>query len=168
MVSNLINKVTRVTKAKDLEQIQEITNRAIGEVCWRASLSYGDELSLHIGKRIPYGQKSMSGKEKGEWILGTRATAWILECAGETIATSDEETASLRQKIQVLEKTRIAALETSYSELGLAIMFDNGCKLTLFPKPEEDTSLPYWELFAPSRMLLKVGPGAVWSYELIA
>lgn len=164
MASNLINKVTT---AKDLEPLQEIINRAIGQVCWRANLSYGDELSLHMGKRLPYAQKSMSGKEKGEWILGTRATAWSLECAGAIIATSDEEAASLKPKIQALEQARIAALETSYSELGLAIMFDNGCKLTLFPKPEEDTRLPYWEWFAPSRMLLKVGPGAVWSYELI-
>ncbi|NER33364.1 MAG: hypothetical protein F6J93_04745 [Oscillatoria sp. SIO1A7] len=110
----------------------------------------------------------MSGKEKGEWILGTRATAWSLERARETIATSEEETANLRQKILVLENARITALQTSYPELELAVTFDNGCKLTVFSKPEEDTSLPYWELFAPSRMLVKVGPGAVWSYELIA
>ncbi|MDJ1181918.1 hypothetical protein [Roseofilum casamattae] len=165
MVSNLINKVTT---AKDLEPLQEIINRAIGEVCWRANLGYGDELSLHMGKRLPYAQKSMSGKEKGEWILGTRATAWSLERAGEIIATFDEEATSLKQKIQILEQAQITALETSYSELGLAIEFDNECKLTLFPKPEADTRLPYWEWFAPSRMLLKVGPGAVWSYELIA
>ena len=165
MVSNLSKKVTRVIKAADLDRLQELTNRAIAEVCWRASLSYGDELSLHIGKKIPYAQKSMSGKEKGEWILGTRATAWSLERARETIATSEEETASLRRKILVLENARIAALQTSYPELGLAVTFDNGCKLTVLPKPEEDTSLPYWELFAPSRMLLKVGPGAIWSWE---
>jgi len=34
----------------------------------------------------------------------------------------------------------------------------------LIPDAEDDSNLPYWELFTPYQMLLKVGPGAIWSY----
>lgn len=69
------NLVQKVSTAKDLKHLKNITNGIIGEICWRASLSYGDELTLHIGAKIPYSQKSMVAREKGAWILGTRATA---------------------------------------------------------------------------------------------
>lgn len=158
------NLVHQVTKSTDLEPLTEITSGALGETCWRASLSYGDELSLHIGARIPYSQKSMLGKEKGEWILGTRATSWRLDSSSETLATSEDEPEILKQKIQAIENTRITALSTSYPELALTVIFNNGCKLILFPRAEDNSDLPYWEIFTPSGMVLKVGPGAIWLY----
>lgn len=161
MTTNIVHKVTNPT---DLKQLREITNGVIGELCWRASLSYGDELSLHIGARIPYSQKSMTGKEKGAWILGTRATAWTIQLANETITTSEDDSDLLKQKVQVIKDTTITELETSYPELSLTVTFDNGCKLILLPNTQEDGDLPYWEMFTPERMILKVGPGAIWCY----
>ena len=161
MKSNLVHEVTQST---DLEPLREITSGVIGEICWKVSLSYGDELSLHIGARIPYSQKSMSGKEKGAWILGTRLTAWRLDAPNETLATSVDAPEILRHKIQAIENTKITSLETRYPDLALAVKFNNGCKLILFPTVEDDSDLPYWEMFTPSRMVLKVGPGGIWSY----
>lgn len=53
--------VQEVLKNEDLDKLAEITSGILGEVCWRANLSYGDELCLHIGDRIP--SKSMVGRE---------------------------------------------------------------------------------------------------------
>lgn len=106
----------------------------------------------------------MSGQEKGSWILSTRGTAWRLDSPSETLATSEDKPETLRQKIQAIENTEIAVLEASYSELGLTVVFNNGCKLMLFPEPEENADLPYWEMFTPSQRVLKVGPDATWAY----
>ncbi len=151
------------SKAKDLEHLKEITNGIIGEICWRASLSYGDELRLHIGAKIPYSQKSMVGKEKGSWILGTRATEWRIESATFALTTSDEDSEIIRKKVQAIENTTITVFETNYPDLSLIVLFSNGCKLTLLPDPE-NFELPFWELFTPYRMFLKVGPDPIWSY----
>jgi hypothetical protein len=158
------NIVKQVTKATDLEQLREIASGIIGETCWRASLSYGDELSLHIGARVPYSQNSLAGKEKGEWILGTRGTPWRLDCVSETLATSEDAPEIIRQKVYAIEGTTITKLETSYPELALTVTFDNECKLTLLPSSEDEIDLPYWEIFTPYRMILKIGPSAMWSY----
>jgi hypothetical protein len=158
------NIVKQVTQATDLEQLREIISGVIGEICWRASLSYGDELSLHIGARIPYSQKSLAGKEKGEWILGTRGSLWKLDSVSETLTTSEDAPEIIRQKAHAIEGTTITSFETSYPELALTITFDNGCKLALMPSPEDDFDLPYWEMFTPHGMILKVGPSTMWSY----
>lgn len=158
------NIVKNVTQATDLQQLSKITSEVLGKICWRANLSYGDELSLHIGARIPYSQKAMAGKEKGEWILGTRLTAWRIDCASETIATSSDEPQIIRQKVKAIENTTITTIETSYPNLALTVTFSNKCQLILIPETFDDSNLPYWELFAPYRMLLKVEPGAMWSY----
>ena len=159
MTTNLVQQVRKPT---DLEQLREITTKVIGEKCWRANLSYGDELSLHIGARLPYSQKSMTGKEKGSWILGTRGTAWKIDNLSETLVTSEDEPETIRQKISAIEDNIITALETSYPELSLVVTFANGYKLRLFPSADEDFDLPHWELFTPYRTVLKVGPGAMW------
>ncbi|CAG0970200.1 hypothetical protein ANRL3_01448 [Anaerolineae bacterium] len=161
MMTHLIQKVT---KATDLEKLGEITSGMLGATCWRANLGYGDELRLDIGARLPYSQPSMTGGEKGAWMLGTRGTVWRLDCPSETLATSEDDPEILKQKLHHVEGTTITAFETSYPDLALTVTFSNGCKLTLFPSTEDDSDLPYWELFTPYQMLLKVGPGAVWSY----
>ncbi len=160
-----ITLVQQVTKAADLDKLREITSGILGEICWRADLSYGDELCLHIGARLPYSQKSMAGQEKGAWILGTRGTAWRLDAANETLASSEDSLDLIRQKVRATEGATITAFETSYPDLALTVIFSNSCKLRLFPSAEDDLDLPYWELFTPNRMLLQVGVGAKWSYR---
>ncbi|MBI4641215.1 MAG: hypothetical protein HY731_11005 [Candidatus Tectomicrobia bacterium] len=161
MTTNLVQKVTR---AADLDKLRELTGGIIGETCWRASLSYGDELRLHIGARLLYSKKSMMSKEKGAWMVGTRGTAWRLDSPSKTLATSEDDPEIVRQSIHHIEGTILTLFEISYPDLALRVTFNNGCTLILFPSAEDDSGLPYWELFTPYRMLLKVGPGARWSY----
>ena len=156
--------VQSITEATDLQQLKEIISGVVGETCWAASFSYGDELSLDIGAKVPYSQKLMAGKEKGAWMLGTRATVWELKGTSQTIVTSNDDPETARQKVKVIEGAVITAIETNYPELALTVTFSNGCQLILFPEHDEDSDLPYWEMFTPYHMILKVGPGAKWSF----
>lgn len=162
MTTNIVNNITQPT---DLEPLIQIISGIIGETCWRASLSYGDELTLHIEARIPYSQKSMAGKEKEAWILGTWATPWRLVNPSKILVTSNDNPEIIKQKLDVIKDSTITVIETDYQNLALAITFSNGCKLTLLPNIEDDVDLPYWEIFTTDRMVLKVGPGAIWSYS---
>jgi hypothetical protein len=45
--------------------------------------------------------------------------------------------------------------------------FSNGYELILIPEIEDDSGLPYWEMFTPEAMVLKVGPNAMWSYNSV-
>lgn len=147
----------------DIREIAEITMRVFLQICWKANLSYADELSLHIGSRIPYPQKSMAGKEKGEWILGTRGTPWQLKSGGKIITNFDENSENIRQKIKEIENIHISWFVPT-TELGFNIGFHNGYQLILTPEADDDSGLPYWEMFTPEDMVLKVGPNAIWSY----
>ncbi|MBR8838853.1 MAG: hypothetical protein DSM106950_33830 [Stigonema ocellatum SAG 48.90 = DSM 106950] len=161
MIANLVK---NITQPSDLEQLNQIINGVIGEICWKANLSYGDELTLQIGARIPYSQKSMAGKEKGAWILGTRTTQWRLNGPSETLVSANDDPEIIRQKVDAIKDSTIAVIETNYRNLALTVTFSNGCQLILLPNSEDDIDLPYWEMFTPDQMVLKVGPGARWSY----
>lgn len=163
MTANLVREVTKLT---DIREIAEITMKVFLQICWKATLSYGDELSLHIGARIPYAQKSMVGKEKGEWIVGTRGNPWKLKSEGETIVTSEENAENIREKIKAIENTHISWFVPT-PELGFNMGFSNEYELILIPEIEDDSGLPYWEMFTPEDMVLKVGPNAMWSYTSV-
>jgi hypothetical protein len=157
------NLIQQITKAEDLDTLQGITRKILGELCWDAGLSYGDELSVEIGQKIPYTQKSMAGVAHGAWSLGTRGSEWTLELQGEVIASSQLEPEEIKQKVKVIEGTKISIFETTYPDLILIVGFSNGCQLKVFPD-FEDLDLSCWELFTPDLMLLEMGPGRVWSY----
>ncbi len=160
MTTNLTKQVKEVT---DLAQIKNITNKIVGEICWRASLSYGSELVLHIGAKVPYSQKSMAGKVKGAWILGAQATSWRLSENTKTIVTSSDETEKIKQNISLIENTMITQFDIGFPDLGLTVTFNEKYRLIIMPDVN-DYDLPYWELFTPEQMVLKVGADAIWSY----
>ncbi len=161
MTADLVQKVSQET---DLDKLREITRGILGEPCWEARLSYGDEVRLHIGDKIPYLHKKLAGKYKGSWILGTRGTEWKLESPSGIITTSAEEPEVFKQKVKVVEGTTITAFESSYPDLVLTVGFSNGCKLLVFPDLADDFDLSYWELFTPHNMLLTLEPGGIWTY----
>lgn len=156
--------VKDIIKPSDLNQLLQRMNGLIGETCWKANLSYGDELTLHIGEKIPYSQKSMAGKEKGAWIVGTRATQWQLDYLGKVVVSSNHDPEIVKSKINIIKENTITNVKISYPNLILTISFGNECDLILFPD-KEDIDLPYWEVFTPDQMVIKVGPGAIWSIK---
>lgn len=155
----------KVAQDEDLDKLRKIASGILGEPCWQASLSYGDELSLDIGARIPCSRSRGPDREKGAWILGTRGSDWKLEYLGKIIATQESDSEIGKQRIKEISGAAIAALETRYPDLVLTVLFSKGYKLMVFPDIESDLDLSYWELFTPDHMLLEVKPGPLWSYR---
>lgn len=105
----------------------------------------------------------MAGKMKGAWILGAQATSWRLSENTETIVTSSDKTEEIKENISLIEKTTITQFDIGFPDLGITMSFNEKYKLILMPDVN-DYDLPYWELFTPEQMVLKVGAGAIWSY----
>jgi hypothetical protein len=154
-----------VKQSADLDRLQEIIQGILGQLCWSVRFSYGDELNVHVGARIPSTRPALAGREKGAWILGTRGTAWRLESPSGILASSDSDPLQARQRLSAIEGTTIAAFEVNAGNRALTVSFANGCRLLVLPSPEDDAwDLPYWELFTPGHMVLTFGPGVAWSY----
>jgi hypothetical protein len=155
----------RVTSPADLDEINELVRGISNKKCWKASFSYGDELMLHIGARVAYSSKAMAGHEKGEWLLGTRGTDWSLTSGAEVIVTSDDLSDVSRGKVQLIENTEVNDFQIDYPTLALVIVLGGSYSLSILPDREQRSfDLPYWELFTPNHMLLKVGPNNSWTY----
>lgn len=150
-------------KDEDLTELKQVIRSMIGKTCWSARLSYGDELTLDIGGKIPYKQKVMEGKYKGEWILGTRGSEWTLESASGIITSTAEPAEVFKKKVKVIEGTTITAVETNYPDLVLIVGFSNGYQLKVFPDLEDDFDLSCWELFTPNNRLVTMEPGGIWT-----
>lgn len=162
MTSNLAQSINN---AADLDELYEIALQMVGQVCWMAKFSYGDELMLHLGERIPFTHPLMAGKEEGSWILGTRGTFWKLESPGRNVTTSEADLEILEQSIKRIEGSTLASLEINYPTLALVLKFSNGYQLEILPSSGDDEyELPYWELFTPQHRVLQVGPKSSWNY----
>ncbi|WP_224409279.1 hypothetical protein [Oscillatoria salina] len=184
--------IQSIDSETDLKQLQEIVKNICGEICWEAKLSYGDELSLEIGDKIPYSHKLMKNKQKGSWTFGTRGSQWKLysiyftldfpansqntvsllnsseisrKRISELIVSSESELEIIKEKIKLVEGNEISKFELEYPSLVLKISFNNKYELQVFPDWEDDYDLPYWELFTPDNMLLQLGVGRSWSYQ---
>ncbi len=157
--------VQEIVRSADLDRLREVVGGIVGQPCWRVHFSYGGELCLHAGERLPYAHPALADKQRGAWILGTRGTAWRVESPDATRATSADEPDQAKARLAPLETASLTAVAIGGDDLSLTVSFDNGWKLCLTPTPEiEGRDLLLWELFTPERMLLTFGPGKVWSY----
>ncbi len=158
-----LDTLKKIAGNADLTELKQLIRSIIGQICWSASLSYGDELTLDIGGKIPYKQKVMAGKYQGEWILGTRGSEWRLESASGIITSTVEPAEVFKEKVKVIEGTTITAVETNYPDLVLIVVFSNGYQLKVFPDLEDNFDLSYWELFTPNNRLVTLEPGGIWT-----
>jgi hypothetical protein len=158
-----VDTIQKITVDEDLSELKQIIRSIIGQICWSASLSYGDELTLDIGEKIPCKQKVMAGKYQGEWILGTRGSEWSLESASGIITSTAEPAEVFKEKVTVIEGTTITDVDTNYPDLVLIVGFSNGYQLKVFPDLEDDFELSYWELFTPNNRLVTLEPGGIWT-----
>ncbi|MGG6270130.1 hypothetical protein ACQ4M3_33920 [Leptolyngbya sp. AN03gr2] len=156
----------RIGTVQDLTQPLELANRLVGETCWQASFSYGDELNLHFGERIPYSHPKLVGQSKGSWILGSRGTNWQLESPLGILITSEASREEMEAEVKKIEGSTVTKLEIGFPQLDLILSFDHQLCLKILPTSEDDEyNLAYWELFTPDHHLLEVRPRMTWVYK---
>ena len=150
-----------IVNSTDLQALTQLARKVVGETCWRVNFSYGDELMLHFGDRLPYPQASMSGPEKGAWILGTRISPWQVYSAGSMVADSETDAIDLIERVRVLIDKRVLDFQIDTVTMNLSIEFTDGCSFSLLPESDRSAGLPDWELFMPDSMVLQAG--RIWS-----
>jgi hypothetical protein len=143
-----------------LDRLREV----IGKSCWKVGVSYGDELTLDIGDKLPYKQKVMKGKLKGEYVLGVRDSYWALTLGTKHITDDNEGVDSFLNKVKVTENTLITDIQTDGRFSVLTVTFDNSYTLDVYPTMEEQ-GLDYWELFLPGNEFIHMRPGRILSLD---
>lgn len=155
----------RIDGKAEAQRIMQITRGLIGQECWMAHLSYGGELRLEFGARLPYPHPALARMYQGEWMLGTRASSWRIESDGSVLVDSDAEEGLVRERITALQGLRVGSFFIAFPSLDVDLQFENDISLLVIPEKSDDSNLADWELFMPDSRLLKVGPGNLWSLQ---
>ena len=161
--------VRQIADATDLDPLSRLLAPIVGELCWGVVFSYGDELRVDCGERIPYRHPKLAGKARGAWTIGARASPWELTRDDDRVASTSDDSDTMRERVGVLAGLRVEACEARFPDLQLAVSFSEGLVLRIGPegpagRPPPPGPLAYWEVFTPNRMVLSAGPGPKWSY----
>jgi hypothetical protein len=159
----------------------------IGEPFRFARFSYGDELTLHFGDLRPARSPKLKDKPYGAYVLGVRASLWVLKSGAEPIVVASgvvpilppqgralrneelEKASFIEPESRVLSATPFAVKPAGV--FGLQLRMSDGSALSVLPappepdEPEDDgqPELADWELSSPQGFL-SAGPGLAWSF----
>ncbi|MEX0704449.1 MAG: hypothetical protein WD069_20275 [Planctomycetales bacterium] len=167
----------------DLSGLHAYLAQLIGQPFRFARVSYGDELTLHFGDLRPGSAPARSHALYGAYVLGVRASPWLLKSANRSLMLNSEgavPSASGTIGKRELETGEYIASESPVFEatpfmiapvdaIGLRLRMADGSELEVVPGPPapdepEDESLPEvadWELLSPAGHL-SVGPKLRW------
>ena len=70
---------SRNPSGHDLDGLASVLAVLMGEPFQFARVSYGDELTLHFGELRPAKSPKLMGKMYGAYVLGVRASTWLLK-----------------------------------------------------------------------------------------
>ncbi|MCP4138193.1 MAG: hypothetical protein GY754_44940 [bacterium] len=159
--------ITEITSEKSLTEIKKIIQGLAGKTCWDARLSYGDELSLEIGEKVPYKSEKLKDKFKGEWSVGARASFWELLSDESFVVSADDDPDIVNEKISCIVDSVITKVDILFPSLTLLIEFNNTYSLMIIPFDEDEEedeeasdadNISDWEIFTPGDMMLEMGP----------
>jgi len=144
--------------------LNEITQKIIGETCHQITFSYGDELLLHFGKMTAYNHPKLAHLRKGSWQLSTRATNFDLR---KFSSYFKNYMCLTKRQLRRLENKKLTNFVIDSNNFKLTLSFECGYELILEPDLEDDSGLAYWELMMPNEQILIVGPGLFWECKSI-
>ncbi|MEC4814759.1 MAG: hypothetical protein SAK29_15980 [Scytonema sp. PMC 1069.18] len=140
---------------QEWQQLGEIMLGMRGKPCSQVSLTDNNQLRLYLGTTVPNSVESELSKQE-VWILSGQTTSWKLESmyqdkrgsvslGHQTIATSEEDNASINQKIRLLEGMCLIGfgVQASNLEMTFAPQPELAFKLEFQPEP---TFTPQLEL----------------------
>lgn len=156
-----IPEVEEVFWSIDSQELARAARGLIGQRCWKARFTYGDEFSLHLGDRVPFSSPRIAGQH-GAWILSTRASDWKVRRDQQAIASSDGREAAEGILPGMIHGAAVSTFGPSGDDSGLRVTFDNESVLEIVPADDEDWDLAAWDLFTPAGLVIERGPGTVW------
>jgi len=155
-------------------------------------IAYGGELQIHLGEIREFPSARLRRRERGSYVLGTRASAWVVYSKGEsTLLASDRDAVAglvdqagpgVGADARLIEEgdyvpagtaVKDVALHRVHDGVGLRLRFLDGSRVDVLPTDADredasdgaDDELPDWELLDADSHLLSVGPGVKWSYD---
>lgn len=140
---------------------QEIADRAVGEICWRAERGHGSFLTFDFGQRVsgPY-------RDRGEWHLWIYFGDWTLSEPDKVLATDSDDHAVIEAAAGRFAGSRLVNVSIDDTSLEATFQFEHGLRLDVRPNScDEDPDEDWWLLFTPDERVLVVGPGPAWSYK---
>jgi hypothetical protein len=191
MAPNLIDlRRPRGPSSNDVAGLENCLAQLVGEPFRLARVSYGDELTLHFGDLRPARSPKLNGQMYGAYILGVRATPWVLKGgaepvvinAGVLVSPAPPESAGplrsedLEASPPIKPESRVLSATPFMVEpaeaFGLQLRLSDGSSFLVLPAAAGevdagDAALPAladWELISP-RGLLSAGPSRTWSFE---
>ena len=151
-----------------VSKLHSVISDLAGQRCWKSEFAYGDELTLHFGRRSRIRHPKLPDETEGEWILGTCGTAWSLFTPTGIVRSRAEVTKDIEQSVKAIENSKVTEIDVSIPGNILTLTFSNGCLFRILPTiSKEDVSdeVPSWELFMPGNMFVAFGPGTRWSLK---
>ncbi len=89
MDTNLIDlRQAHQQPSDDLRGLGRYLAQLVGEPFRLARVSYGDELTLHFGDLRPARSPKLKSKPYGAYILGLRASPWVLKPGSEPVVVN--------------------------------------------------------------------------------
>jgi hypothetical protein len=151
-----------------------------GEECFRADLSYGDELYIECGEVRQYREGPMRGRSYGAWQFYTRNSDWNLKSRSKSLVTSMEGDPSvICAAVRSLVGHRVSEFAIDYPDLGVKLRFGDKYSFEMQPRrvrtiesqpgrddsDEEVPELAHWELITPDGMILAIWRVNEWTLD---
>jgi hypothetical protein len=112
MIELIDLKETR-SECSDLSDLNALLKQLVGQPFLFFRVSYGDELRLHLGDLQGYSNPRMQGRTRGSYIVGARASSWIVSSASQhVLLTSGDEGAGRSETPATARSVDIETIET--------------------------------------------------------
>lgn len=96
----------------DSAHLQSLLTQLLGLSFQFFRVSYGDELRLHLGPLQSYSNPKMRSLMKGSYILGARASSWIVFSAPRRVLATHDDVDTGQHDVPDLKRVDIKSIET--------------------------------------------------------
>jgi hypothetical protein len=186
MVGSVDLQSTHESTVNDLTGLWAYLQQIVGQPFLFFRVSYGEELTLHLGSPLEASSAKLRRRTFGSYVLTFRGSIWSLHHGAQPVLTLAHpqlqpgtvhgrqiDLVELERDSPIKPGTLVESAQPSLSDAGgfaLRVVFSDRTLLRLQPSPSLQPvtdGLPEiadWELFTPYARYLRVGPGPTWAY----